>query len=296
MKTLNILLIFMMSIFFLGCGKNSLETSKKPIVIVTIPPYADFVEKIAGKTVDIVTILPPGANLHTYEPVPYDVAKIGKGLVWFIIEEPLEKKILTSLREKNRDLKEIDLQKNISLLSMSETASLTSCQGSNHSHHHHEGKDLHTWMSPKIALIQLEMIYQSLIQLIPENADLYKENFTAFSNDLLLLDERTKEILAPFAGSAILVSHPSFGYFCRDFNLQQLSVECEGKDPRPKDIEILLQKVNTLKVKLIFIQKGFNNKGAELIGKKLHLPIYEVDPYAGDYEKTIQTIASLISQ
>lgn len=293
MKILNIILIFMMSILFVGCGKNSLETSKKSIIIVTIPPYADFVEKIAGTTVDIVTILPPGANLHTYEPVPYDVTKIGHGLVWFIIEEPLEKKILTSLREKNQGLKEVDLQKNISLLSMSETAALTSCQGN---HSHHEGKDLHTWMSPKIVLKQLEVIADTLIQLIPENADLYKENLTAFSNDIFSLEEETKEILAPFAGSAILVSHPSFGYFCRDYDLEQLSVECEGKDPRPKDIEILLQKVNTLKVKLIFIQKGFNNKGAELIGKKLHLPIYEVDPYAKDYIKTIQTIASLIAQ
>lgn len=279
---------------FFGCTKKSTETSQKPLVIVTISPYAEFVEKIAKDTVNVVTILPPGANLHTYEPSPSDVTKIHRGLVWFLIEEPLEKKLLVSLREKYPSLKEVNLQKNIPLLSMAETTNFDSCHGSQHLHQ--EGKDLHTWMSPSIVRKQIDIITMTLVELIPEHALFYKNNAQTYAQELLLLEENVKEILAPFKGNAILTSHPSLGYFCQDFGLIQLSVECEGKDPRPKDIENLLQKINLYKVKMVFVQKGFNNKGAELIGKKLHLPIHEVDPYAKDYKKNIHNIAFVITQ
>jgi zinc transport system substrate-binding protein len=34
----------------------------------------------------------------------------------------------------------------------------------------------------------------------------------------------------------VLVSHPAFGYFCKDYDLEQISIEVEGKEPRPKDV------------------------------------------------------------
>ena len=53
-------------IFFLGACQGSSKPSQreeKPIVLVSIAPYAHFVEKIAGDTVQVVTLVPSRVNI-----------------------------------------------------------------------------------------------------------------------------------------------------------------------------------------------------------------------------------------
>ena len=136
----------------------------------------------------------------------------------------------------------------------------------------------------------------ALIDLFPENKELYQKNFNNLMLDLMKLQKDLGLELAPFMGNAILVSHPAFGYFCRDFHLIQLSVECEGKDPRPRDVENILKKAEQYKVRCVFLQQGFNNRGAQLIGKKLQLPYYRIDPYARDYLTNMRKISGTIAK
>ena len=114
-------------------------------------------------------------------------------------------------------------------------------------------------------------------------------------NELQELDQEIAHTLEPLRGKALLVSHPAFGYFCQEFGLKQLSIECEGKDPLPKHIESILKESVECGVKEVFTQAQYNNKAAILIGDKLHIPIYEVDTYAGDYTSNLRHITQLIA-
>lgn len=277
--------------FFTSCSKKE-SKSDKPIVFVTIAPYASIVEKIAGDTLTIETIIPQGMNIHTYEPSPKLAQKQMKAVTWFRIGDPFEKKIIAAIQEKNPQQKIINLQEGIDLFSEHDAVALelSPCQG-------HAGYyDLHTWLSPKLMLIQAKTIAETLIDLFPNNKDLYQKNFNDLALELGNLQKKIIELLTPFKGQAILVSHPAFGYFCADFGLVQLSVECEGKDPRPKDIEKLLSLTKIYTVRCALLQQGFNNRGAILIAKKLQLPIYRVDPYARDYLKNMLQIAQQIAK
>lgn len=140
------------------------------------------------------------------------------------------------------------------------------------------------------------MIANVLIDLFPENATLYQENFNGLEKDLVQLDKDIDQELLPFKGDAILVSHPAFGYFCRDYGLTQLSIECEGKDPLPRDLEKIIQRSKTFNIRCVFLQQGFNNQGARILGKKLNLPNYEVKPFAEDYLENMREISNIIAK
>jgi len=279
LKKLLSLLLIPLALF----GQQSTLPAEKPMVIVTIIPYAYFVQRIAGDTVQIQTLVPPGVNIHIYEPTPRQVEESGRAQVWFRIDEPLESRIIKAYKERNPKLKIVNLQEGLPL-------EHGSCG------HSDLGMDLHTWCSPRLALQQVKVIADTLISLFPEKQALYQNNFDALAADLNALDQELISTLSPYKGEAILISHPSLGYFCKDYGLIQLSVECEGKDPRPRDIEQLLSLARVYKVRCVLMQKGFNNRGAQYFSAKLKLPIYQIDPYAGDYLSNMRTMAGYIAR
>lgn len=285
-----IVFFLFISLLFTSCSKKESPPSK-PIVFTTIAPYAFALEKIAGNSLQIETLIPQGMNIHTFEPSPKLVEAQSKASIWFRIGEPFEKKIVASLQERNPSLKIVDLQEGLHLLSYHDSVELSPCEG-----HEHASYDLHTWLSPKLFLKQAKTIAETLIEYFPENRDLYQKNFNDLARELGSLEKKITEILKPYQGQALLVSHPAFGYFCTDFGFVQLSVECEGKDPRPKDIEKLLTKTKEFTIRCVLLQQGYNNRGAILLGKKLQLPIYRVDPYARDYLSNLLQLSKNIAK
>lgn len=256
-------------------------------MLVTVPPYVYLIKEIAGDAVEVEVLVPPGANPHIYEPSPKQVQTMMGVQIWFRLGEPIEKKILTVLREQNRELQDIDLTQGIDLLSSQDHV----CEV----HHAEESKDRHIWLSPKLAQIQAKTIFEALVKAYPDHRDAFQTGFDTLIQELKTLDLGIRAKLLPFHGGAILVSHPAFGYYCQEYGLTQLSIECEGKDPLPQDIIRILNEAKKSHVRGIFTQAQYNNKGALLISEKLHLPIYEVDPYSIAYIQNLNHITDLIA-
>jgi zinc transport system substrate-binding protein len=281
-------------VFFTGCEKGSHPSATpKAVVLVSIPPYRYFVERIAGPNLSVQTIVPPGANPHLYEPAPKQAAVLSQAKLWLSIGESFEKKIAQVLKEQNPQLKIVDMKKDIPLLPLM----TSSCghHGSKHRYENEEAKDLHIWLSPKLAQKQAAHIAACLMELFPENKEMYAKNLNHFLTELEDLDREISLLLAPMKNKAVLVSHPAFGYFCKDYHLTQLSIECEGKDPLPQNIVQTLQQAKEFQVKNVLLQPQYNNKGAEMIAKKLKVPVFMLDPYSSDYIANLRLIAAAIA-
>lgn len=272
-----------------SCSKEAQNSQNiPPTALVTVAPYAYFTEAIAGDTLTVQTLVPSGVNLHIFEPTPKQVEGAIKANVWFRIDDPFERKIILAIQEKNPNQTMVNLQAGISLISNdSELGTCACCE---------HGEDLHTWLSPKIAKQQAKKIYDTLSALFPENQALYQKNHSKLQRELSALDEAIKTKLAPFRGDAILTSHPAFAYFCKEYHLIQLSVECEGKDPRPKDVEEIFLKAKKLKPRTALLQVGFNNQGAKLIAQKLDIPTVSFNPNEKDYPQNMKRLAEYIAQ
>ncbi len=275
----SIILVFLL--LFGACAKQE-PASSKPIVLTNIAPYAYFLNKIGGDTIVAKPLIPSGANPHLFEPTLRDVEPLKSAKVWLRIGEPFEDKIINIIEQHNPTLLMIDLSEGIDLIR----------EGCAHCDH---AEDRHIWLSPKEGKKQAIAIKEALVKAFPENGTLYEENLLKFLSELDSLDAEITEMLEPLSGQAIVVSHPAFGYFCRDYGLKQLSVEQEGKDPLPQHISELLQTIEQNKISAIFAEPQYSNKGAELIAEKLHLQLYMVDPYSGDYPTTLRNIAKQIA-
>jgi zinc transport system substrate-binding protein len=266
-----LLLIIVIFLPFFSCEKRVKTKSGKPTVLVSVPPYAFFVKKIAQDAVDIETLVPAGANPHIFEATPREVERHQNAAVWIYLGESFDRKVLRVFQDSHKPMIVVDVTEGIDLLPM--------CEGNEHSHHRHgEGKDLHLWLSPTLAKLQAQKIAAALIAILPDQRERFQANLQAFLLELNHLDQQIAHLLKPMEGKAILVSHPAFRYFCDDYHLVQLSVEMEGKDPLPQHVTDILSKAKRYAIQSILTEPQYSNKGAELIAESLGLPTHRVDP------------------
>lgn len=268
-----------------ACGRTPLKNeAAKPLALVSVAPYRTFVERIAGDWLEVKTVVPSGSDAHSFELTPREAEQLRRAKVWFRIGEPFEKRALTLLEQTPVRL--VDLREGIELM---EEEGL---------HCHHCGMDhldRHIWMSPKLAKVQAAAIARALSEMYPERAEVFAANLAQLESDLDGLHAEIQAILAPVVDRTFLVSHPSFGYFCRDYDLTQLSVEFEGKDPRPQHLEEILEQARLGHAEVAFALPQYNNKGAQLIAEELRLPVRMVNPYSADYFETMRLFAHLIA-
>lgn len=276
--------LFSALLLCLSCSKTAQDENKKPLVLASVAPYQFLAQEIAGEVLDVQTVVPQGANPHSYEPTSSQVREMARGRVWLQIGEPFEEKIARIL--KDRVVFE-DLREGIPLI---EEAHSLAC-----SHCSMDHLDRHVWLSPKLAALQAEKIAGVLGREFPETKEVFDRNLARLKDNLEALDLEISIILEPVKDRAILVSHPAFGYFCRDYHFEQLSVEYEGKDPRPRHLEEILKRAMAEHAELALALPQYNNKGAQLIAEKLRVPVHYIDPYSADYFTTMRKLAHLIA-
>jgi len=275
-------------IFFAACGRSP-ETSEneKPVVLVSIAPYKFLAERIAGDALDVRTIIPSRSNPHVFEPTSRQVMEISRGQVWFRIGEPFEDKILPLLRARSPDLSVWDLRQGIELQPSEEDHVCQHCSS--------DHLDRHIWLSPKLAGLQATNMAKILSERFPEKRELFQKNLETCLADLVQIDREIQTILATLQERSFVVSHSAFGYFCREYGLEQLSVEQEGKDPRPRHLEELLAKARQTHAAIALALPQHNNKGAQLIAEEMKVPIRVIDPYSADYFDTLRNLARIIA-
>lgn len=277
----------------IGCQPKKKDTKNSvPLVIVSIPPYIHLVQKIAGDTVKVASAIPPGYNPHITEITPREVQLLQDADLWIGVGAAFETPLLRSLKDSDKTTYMLQINEVIPLLSPSkDTHDIGSCK-----HHSHEGEDLHFWMSPKRLKVQADFIARALVRVSPENADLYTVNLQKLFLELDTLDKEITSLLEPFKKKAILVSHAAFGYFCYDYDLVQLAVECEGKSPLPKDLDRVINSAKNYDIQCAFILPQFDNRGALLIADQLHLDVYTIDDLSENIFENLEKIALLIAK
>ncbi|HEY2810655.1 MAG TPA: zinc ABC transporter substrate-binding protein [Rhabdochlamydiaceae bacterium] len=277
-----------------SCQKRPSQPAAKPIVLVSIPSYLYFIERIAGDTVTALSLTPPGANPHIYEPSPKEVQNFRQASLW--IRLPSDRKTYAVLKEQSPKMCIVDITEGIPLLPAF-AGRQAACHGHHCGHlHDAEEYDLHIWLSPRLAQKQAKTIAQHLAHLLPENRERYDLALSLFLEDLRKADAEISALLASKEESAILVSHPAFAYLCQDYRLTQLSIEIEGKEPLPQDITHLLHQAKQLRIASILAEPQYNDKGAQLMATHLHLPVYVVDPYAENYLENLKYIAEIMAK
>ncbi|MEZ5315070.1 MAG: zinc ABC transporter substrate-binding protein [Chlamydiales bacterium] len=265
-------LLFYLFLFSTLSGLSEIQ------VLVSIAPQKYLVEEIGKDQVKVQVIVPPGASSHTYEPTPKQIVAMHRGEIWFRLGENFETRLVKVLS----GIQIIDQRKGIEL--MRDNCLLSK-----------GGTDPHIWLSPKLLIIQSQQIAEILSQYDPIHEVFYKENLKDLEKKLHKIDEEIALLLAT-APKIILVSHPAYGYFCRDYGLTQLTIEMEGREPTPYYLTDLIFKARQLEIRTVFLQKQQSVKGGIQVAKALGARICFLDPYVENVLSNLKVIAHAFSQ
>ena len=271
-------------LILLSCGRNSADNST-PVITVSIAPYKYFIEKIAGADYIVNVMVPSGANPHVYEPYPDQITSLRKSVA-YISNGYLgfEMTWLDRFYEVNTSMLKLSLGDNIEPLE---------------SDHHHEGDhvesaDPHYWVSPDCARIMAETLKEFLCDMNPSRRAYYEINHRQLDSIIISVDNIANELFSAYRNRSFMIFHPNLGYLARDYGLEEITVEYEGKEPPPSRLKELIDRARKDKLKIIFVQKEYDTKNAKAIADEIGAEIKIIDPLSEDWESsTLEIIYSL---
>jgi len=241
-------------------------------VAVTIPPLAEFVRAVGGQRVAVTILLPPGASPHTYEPTPKQLTAARDADVFVAVGSGLEtERLWLRALEGSRTLS-VNASEGIALIE----------------------NDPHVWLSIRNTAVMVENICRAFVKLDPGNRTEYEQNRDSYMKELRALDEGIGRELSGV--KKILVFHGAWGYFCRDYGMEQLTIEEGGKEPTPARIAEVIDTAKRGGIKIVFASPQEDMRYAELIAKEIGGKVVVIDPLAENYLENMKKVAEAIGR
>lgn len=267
------------------------STFAKTEVLVSIAPQKYFIEKIAGDKANVVVIVEEGASPHDYQPKASQMKALSKAKIYFTIGVEFENIWLPRFQNQNKDLKFVDTSLNV----RKHTAH-HNCSGKHDHNHNHLSIDPHIWVDPLSVKTIANNIYKTFVTHDPKNASYYTKNHESFLEELDTLHKELQEILKETPKwSYFMVFHPSWGYFAKRYQLIQLPVEIEGKEPKMRDLIAIIQYAKKHNVQAIFTQPEFSEKASKTIAKHLDIGVIQASPLAENWAENLKELAHSIA-
>jgi zinc transport system substrate-binding protein len=250
-------------------------------IYVTITPLKAIIDELTCGDFTVEVIVPDGASPETYEPTPKQLAKINEsrlifstGLIGF------EQSIVEKIENKS---KVIDLSDGISLIE-------GSCS---HGHHHSHGVDPHIWTSPKSLRIMVENARDILIREFPDRKE-YAEAADRMLQRIDALDKECQQQIEQSGAKAIMIYHPAYTYYARDYGIEQIAIEHDGKEPTRKQLTALCNKGERLGIDVIFHQPQYSADKVRSIADEIGARVVETDPLSADIFAEIERVTEII--
>ncbi len=290
-----VILFIIISLLFINCGSpGPVISSAKFQITVSILPQRYFVHRIVGSDnldFDIHIMIPPGHSPATYAPTPQQMKDLGHSKLYFRIGHiPFEKAWMKNIAANNPHLKIIDTSVGVDLIETGESE-----DDAHQDHHHHAGIDPHIWLSPHAVKIQAKHILDAVIELDSQHREFYKENYRVFLKDIDRLDREIKLLLEKSRGRKLMVFHPAWSYFARDYGLEQLAIEVEGKAPNPANLKKVIDIARQDNIRIIFVQEQFDTNSARAVAAEIGGRVVKIDPLALDWLENMKGIAQTLS-
>jgi zinc transport system substrate-binding protein len=260
-------------------------------ITVSILPQKYFVEKIGGKNVRVNVMIPPGVDLHSYEPKPQQLQALNDAQAYITTGIAFETAWMDRIKSANQQMLIVDSTLGIERIPMVE-------------HHHNEGEnhqqeetlDPHIWLSPKLVKIQAENIYNGLVKIDPTNQAKYQANLNNFITEIGQLDQQISQKLASVKNRKFMVFHPAWGYFAKDYNLEQEPIEVGGQEPSAAELANLISEAKQENIKIIFTQPEFSPRSAEMLAKEIDAKVIVISDLEENWSNNLLKVSKTLSQ
>lgn len=262
----------------------------RELVSVSILPQKYFVEQIAGNLLHVNVLVPPGSSPHNYSILPSQMKDLAKSKAWLQIglltfEDALKNK----LADINKNLAIVNCSEGIALIAGSE------CEEEGHEHSASEAFDPHIWLAPTESKIIAANTLKALKAGFPQHTNVFDANYTRFIGRIDSVSAVINQKLAPLKNRNILIFHPALAYYARQFNLKQVALELDGKEPSPRHLKEIVDFAHKEDIHIVFIQKEFDSSFATQLSHEIKGEVVVIDPLDYNWEKQLMDITEKIA-
>ena len=235
-------------------------------VVVSDPPIADLVAQVAGDGVEVVSVVPMGADGHTYQPVPEDARTLAEADIY--IENGMDlNNVVTSFAVVNypEGTPHYELSE---VIPPSEVIATDSAEDiATHGHAH--SFNAHFWPDLRYATMYVERISEILADNDPDNAATYAERAATLTAQLDQMDSAFVAALAtiPEANRKMVVYHDSWSYFGRRYGVPVIGAiqPTDFSEPSAAELRATIEEVREAGVPAFFGSEVFPSDVLEVI-------------------------------
>lgn len=228
---------------------NSVMAADKPFVVTSASMIYDITWNIGGDHIDLDMIVPIGGDPHIHEPTPSDAQKVNKADLILVNGLTFEGWMNELIENSGTKGEKIIVTEGIQ--------PLTSLQYKN-------SADPHAWMVASNGVIYARNIRDALIELIPEKADIFKNNFEAYRTQLEELDRYISDQIStiPTQKRILITSHDAFQYYGRRYGLRLEAIMGISTDAEAQTSDIIrvTKAIRESQVPAVFIESTINPK------------------------------------
>jgi len=242
-------------------------------VTVSIIPQKFIVEKIAGDKANVNVMVLPGDSPETYSPKPQQLLSLKHSSIYFEIGVPFEKAWINKFIAINPKIKLVDMTKGIK-----------------------KTKNPHIWLDPIYLIQEAKIVENALIQKDSKNRSYYEKNYKEFVKEAKLTNKKIENLLKNLKQRTFIIFHPSLYYFAKRYNLNEIALEKEGKEPGLRYMMRLIKIAKEKNIKIIFTSPEFSQKSAKFIAQKIGGKVVSFSPLKYDIFENILKVAKLLNE
>lgn len=224
-------------------GYSSSDSGKLKIISTVFPPY-DLARQIAGDNAEISILLPPGSEIHNYEPSAKDMIAIRNCDIFLYIggeNEQWAEKLINSNDTKN--VTAVKLIDYVPVLSEDEDE-----HDHDHEHEHEHETDEHIWTSPKNAQLMLSAVYDAICKVDPSDKQTYTKNKDAYTKQLSDLDNAYRSAVDNAKNKTIVLADKfPFRYLAHEYGLEFSAAFAACSDESEPGVSTMIKLTKTIK-------------------------------------------------
>ncbi|MBI4840644.1 MAG: zinc ABC transporter substrate-binding protein [candidate division NC10 bacterium] len=228
---------------------------QKVTAVTTLTVLADLIQQVGGDRVQVKALVPPGGEVHTYQPTPNDIKAVAQAGIVFYNGAHLEEWIDDTIRSAGkRDLPIVVLSQDLP----------TIVESGNR-------PNPHLWLDVENAKVYVEKIRDALAKVDGTNAGYYADRARVYFSHLDELDAwiQTEVDKLPRARRKLVTFHDAFPYFARryGFSVHGFIVASPGKEPSARELTVLARRIKREEVPAVFAEAQFNPKAMEVLAR-----------------------------
>lgn len=258
--------LVLVSLVLTACGGTAPDVQAGLKVVASTTIVGDVVAQVGGGLIDLTVLFPTGADPHTFEPRPQDIAALSDAQVVIISGLGLEE-ALEPVLEANVKGTIIHASDGIDVLAFD--GEVPEQDGE----HAHESGDPHTWTDPNNVIVWTENIAAALSEADPSNADAYRTNADAYIASLRELDSwiRSEVAQIPVERRKLVTDHRALGYFADEYGFEQVGALVgafsTNAAPSAQELAALEETIKLQNVTAVFVGNEVNPQLAEQVAQ-----------------------------